>query len=97
MKQNRILRQNRTAGFTLVEMLVVIAIIAILASILIPVIARSKTKAKVATARVQMAEIDLAIKSYKSDYERYPCQLGKRSIRSGMSLSGMGLKRITMC
>ena len=82
MKQNRIPRQNRAAGFTLVEMLVVIAIIAILASILIPVIARSKTKAKVATARVQMAEIDLAIKSYKSDYERYPMPMGHLKLRS---------------
>ena len=63
-------------GFTLVEMLVVIAIIAILASILIPVVARAKTKAKIATAKIQMAEIDGAIKSYKNDYERYPMPKG---------------------
>ena len=92
MKQNRIPRQNRAAGFTLVEMLVVIAIIAILASILIPVIARSKTKAKVATARVQMAEIDLAIKSYKSDYERYPMPMGQAVNSFGDVTFGDGFK-----
>ena len=59
-------------GFTLVEMLVVIAIVGILAAILVPVIARAKTKAKVATVRIQMAELDGAIKSYNNDYERYP-------------------------
>ena len=59
-------------GFTLVEMLVVIAIIAVLAAILIPTVARAKTKAKVATVRVQMTELDGAIKSYNNDYERYP-------------------------
>ena len=83
MKQNRITGQKIAAGFTLVEMLVVIAIIAILASILIPVIARSKTKAKVATARVQMAELNIAIKSYKSDYERYPMPKGINPLLNG--------------
>ena len=68
--KDKIKQINR--GFTLVEMLVVIAIIAVLAGILVPVIARAKTKAKVATVRIQMAELDGAIKSYNNDYERYP-------------------------
>ena len=59
-------------GFTLVELLVVIAIIAILAAITVPVVARSKIKAKTATAKIQMSELNAAIVSYKNDYERFP-------------------------
>jgi len=59
-------------AFTLVEMLVVIAIIAIMASILVPVVGRAKTKSKVAAARVEMAGLELAIKSYHNDYSRWP-------------------------
>ena len=65
-------RQLQRRAFTLVEMLVVIAIIAILAGILIPVVGRAKTKAKVAAARVEMAGLETAIKSYKNDYNRWP-------------------------
>ncbi len=88
MKSNQ--SKRSVIGFTLVEMLVVIAIIAILASILIPVIARSKTKAKVASARVQMADIDMAIKSYKSDYERYPMPMGQQTHQFGDVTFGNG-------
>jgi prepilin-type N-terminal cleavage/methylation domain-containing protein len=63
---------NYLKAFTLVEMLVVIAIIAILAGILVPVIARSKLKAKVAVTKVQIKELENAIKMYKSDYSRFP-------------------------
>ena len=45
-----------------------------------------------ATARVQMAGIDLAIKSYKSDYERYPMPMGQPVNSFGDVTFGDGFK-----
>jgi prepilin-type N-terminal cleavage/methylation domain-containing protein len=59
-------------AFTLVEMLVVIAIIAILAALLLPAIAVAKTKAQVAKAQTEIKLLEQAIASYHSTYSRYP-------------------------
>jgi prepilin-type N-terminal cleavage/methylation domain-containing protein len=67
-------------GFTLVELLVVIGIIAILAGIFLPVLAGVKTRAKVANTRSEMAGLAAAIRAYESDYNRYPAsQLSERA------------------
>ena len=62
----------RTQAFTLIEMLVVIAIIAILAGILLPAISIAKMKAKISQSRTEMQGLIAAIKAYEAEYNRYP-------------------------
>jgi len=63
-------------GFTLIEMLTVVAIIGILVALLLPALAGAKERAKVAKARTQMAGIELSIKQYETEYSRFPATPG---------------------
>ncbi|MCD5390942.1 type II secretion system protein GspG [candidate division NPL-UPA2 bacterium] len=59
-------------GFTVVELLTVIAIIAILAAIIMPALRRARIKAHEAKAKSMIAQLEIALSMYKTDFGSYP-------------------------
>lgn len=59
-------------AFTLIELLIVVAIIAILAAIAVPNFLEAQTRSKVSRVKADQRTIVTAIESYFVDYNRYP-------------------------
>ncbi len=64
------IRNNR--GFTLIEIMVVIVILALLAALVGPKIIGRSDDAKIADAKVQIRNIETALKLYKLDNSVFP-------------------------
>ncbi len=60
------------SGFTLLELIVVIAIIATLAAVVAPQVFRNVGDAKTNAARVQIESFTLALEQYRIDNSTYP-------------------------
>lgn len=65
-------RRGRRAGFTLVEMLVVIAIIGLIMALVGPRVLNSLAEAKVKAAKIQIESFATALDLYFLDVGRYP-------------------------
>jgi len=59
-------------AFTLIELLIVVAIIAILAAIAVPNFLEAQTRAKVSRAKADMRTCATALESYAVDWNKYP-------------------------
>jgi general secretion pathway protein G len=69
MKKNRYSKQ---AGFTLIELMVVIIILGVLAGLIIPRVMGRPDEARQAKAKIQIESIESALKLYKLDNGGYP-------------------------
>lgn len=63
---------NNRRGFTLIEIMVVIVILALLAALVGPKIIGRSDDAKLADAKVQIRNLETALKLYKLDNGMYP-------------------------
>ncbi len=72
MKTHLPVSRRSRSGFTLVELLTVIGIIAILAAMLLPVLSSAHQHALVVQARTEEQGLVQAIEKYDSDYGRFP-------------------------
>ncbi|MBN1365089.1 MAG: type II secretion system major pseudopilin GspG [Syntrophaceae bacterium] len=65
-------KKNSQAGFTLIELMVVIVILGVLAGLIIPRIMGRPDEARQAKAKIQMEALESALKLYKLDNGGYP-------------------------
>lgn len=67
-------RPVAAAGFTLLELMIVLLILAMLATIAAPRVVKYLTRAKVQTARIQVDALGAAVDSFHLDVGRFPTQ-----------------------
>nr|WP_051958047.1 prepilin-type N-terminal cleavage/methylation domain-containing protein [Desulfobacter vibrioformis] len=64
--------RNNQKGFTLIELMIVVAIIGILAAIAIPNYLNYQLKSKTAEAKTNLGAIKTALESYRAENDKYP-------------------------
>lgn len=80
--------RSKQSGFSLVELMIVVAIMAILAAIAIPSFLKFQTKAKESEARNNLAAIRTCQESYRAENDKYhPCDASPGTIPLADSLA----------
>ena len=82
---------KRRQAFTLVELLIVIAIIAILAALIFPAFARARESARRTTCTSNLHQIGLAVQIYRTEEKEFPTSLAVLLPPSDLTTSASSL------
>ncbi|WP_416548807.1 type II secretion system major pseudopilin GspG [Limnohabitans sp. DCL3] len=72
MTTKSISKSRRQKGFTLIELMVVLAIIGVLAALIVPNVLGRADDARITAARTDVGNLMQALKLYKLDNQRFP-------------------------
>ena len=61
-----------TSGFTLIELMLVMVILAVMAAIVLPKFTGRSQQAKITAAKTQIAQMEVALDAFEIDISRYP-------------------------
>jgi prepilin-type N-terminal cleavage/methylation domain-containing protein len=81
----------RANAFTLIELLIVAAIIGILVSLAFPVVSRVRTSAKTAAAHSDMGSVETAVNQYYAEYRRLPFASVFHGSQGGLNRTWRGM------
>src|SRR5215470_11913363 len=70
--KTRLGRRQNSAGFTLVEIMVVVVILGVLAATIVPRFIGTTHDAKVSAAKAHVAELEDALERFNTTMDRYP-------------------------
>jgi len=77
------MRRKRTQGFTLIELVVVLTILAMLAALVVPRLFKNVDKSKVNATKAQISNFETALDAYRLDVGSYPTtQQGLEALRT---------------
>ncbi|MBW7904587.1 MAG: type II secretion system GspH family protein [Phycisphaerae bacterium] len=79
------MKRTRLAGFTLVELLTVIAVISLLIAIVIPAISAARNTARDTATAKQISSIDAACEIFRNDNGNYPISGGRNPFEGGQT------------
>lgn len=79
-------RRASAAGFTLIEMMVVISIIAVLAALVLGALSAARTHSKVQRTELVLSMLDAKIKEYERDFGDWPDSKGADGLAGSEAL-----------
>ena len=91
-----VISTNKTKGFTVVELMIAVAIIGILTSIAIPAYQDYLIRSKISEAMIFIGSAKLAVSEYYDQNHSWPTSLAQAGIISESSLSGRYVESISI-
>jgi len=90
--QGRVARVASVAGFSLIELLVVLGVIALLIGLLLPALSQARRQARAVQCRANLHDVYHALQIYRSENEDWPMPAGANPLTGDVRPESLGIK-----